>query len=238
LSYYKNKIIIITGATSGVGKSLATFLHKMGADLILLGRDFSSLEKVLPECKPSFFKVSLENDKQIEEFVTQISSNYDNIDTLIHSAGLFHSGSIESMPVEKLDELYRINTRAPYLLTQKLLPLIKKRGGQVVFLNSTAVLQTKEAVGQYCASKSALKSIADSLRLELRADGINVMSVFLGATATPMQEQVQSSIGKTFDPGNFMQADEIAERILLVMQSGKTAGVTDVTIRDHISVKN
>jgi len=137
------------------------------------------------------------------------------------------------MPVKKLDHQYVINVRAPYLITQKLLPLIKNINGQVVFFNSTAGLQTRKQVGQYSASKFSLKAIADSLRLEVREFGINVLSVFLGATATPMQEKIQRDMGREFDPNGFMSSEEIAERIVLIMQKGTVSGITDVTIKDH-----
>lgn len=234
MPYFKDKTIVITGATSGIGKSLAVLLYKEGAELILIGRNFDYLKNELPNgytCK--FVTVDLNNDHDIENFTKQINSSCSKVNILIHSAGIIYLGSLQEMPVNKLDEQYRINVRAPYLITQKLLPLIKNAGGQIVFCNSTAGLQTREQLGQYSASKFALKAIADSLRLEVRALGINVLSVFLGATATPMQEKIQLEMGRAFDPGAFMSPDEIAERILLVMQNGKVAGITDVTIKNH-----
>lgn len=234
MSYFKDKTIVITGATSGIGKSLAVLLNKEGAELILIGRNFVYLNNELPNghnCK--FVTVDLNNDSDIEDFTKQINSSCTKVNILIHSAGIIYLGSLQEMPVDKLDEQYRINVRAPYLITQKLLPLIRNAEGQIVFLNSTAGLQTRELLGQYSASKFALKAIADSLRLEVCELGINVLSVFLGATATPMQEKVQQDMGRAFDPVAFMSSDKIAERILLVMQNGKVAGVTDVTINDH-----
>lgn len=234
MSYFKDKVIVITGATSGIGKSLAVRLNKEGADLILAGRNFNSLNSELPPghgCK--FIKVDLNIDSEIEDFIKQVSASCTKVNILIHCAGIIHIGSLLEMPVSRLDEQYRINVRAPYLITQKLMPLIKNIKGQIVFFNSTAGLQTKELIGQYSASKFALKALADSLRLELYGLGVNVLSVFLGATATPMQEKIQQDLGKTFDATGFMCPDEIAERMLLIMQNGMVAGVTDVTIRNH-----
>lgn len=234
MSYFKDKTIVITGATSGIGKSLAKLLNKEGAELILIGRNFDPLKNELPNghtCK--FVAVDLNNDSEIIDFTKQINSSCNKVNILIHSAGIIYLGSLQEMSVDKFDEQYRINVRAPYLITQKLLPLIKNAVGQIVFCNSTAGLQTREYLGQYSASKFALKAIADSLRLEVRALGINVLSAFLGATATPMQEKIHLDMGRAFDPVAFMNSDEIAERILLVMQNGKVAGITDVTIKDH-----
>ena len=234
MSYYKDKIVIITGATSGIGKAIAKKLYSENAQLFLLGRNFSSLKKELQENhRDDFCEIDLTNDSDIEEFVDRINGNCNRIDILIHSAGAVHMGSLENVSVKDLDELYAINVRAPYLLTQKFLSLIKKAKGQIVFLNSTAGLQTKEFLGQYSASKFALKAIADSLRLEVRSEGINVLSIYLGAAATPMQEKVQAFSRKAYHPENYMNADEVAERILQVIKNGKEARITDVTIKDR-----
>ena len=234
MSYFKDKIIVITGATSGVGKSLAILLNKKGAKLVLSGRNFNSLDSELPKGHTcNFINTDLNYDIDIHDFIKQINANYHKINILIHSAGIIHIGSLQEMDVSKLDELYRINVRAPYLLSQNLLPLIQNSKGQIVFFNSTAGFQTKELVGQYSATKFALRAIADSLRMEVRELGINVLSVFLGATATPMQKKIQQDLGREFDPDAFMSPDEIAERLLLILQNGKVAGITDVTIKDH-----
>lgn len=234
MSYYKDKIIIITGASSGIGKAIAKALHKEGARLLLLGRNLDLLKSELPDnYSHMFYTIDLLQDASVYEFVQNVIKDYEKIDILIHSAGVIHLGTIAAMPVEDLDEQYKINTRAPFLLTQKLLPLVKKANGQIVFLNSTAGLQTREFLGSYSASKFALKAIADSLRLEVRTNNINVLSVFLGATATPMQEKIQNYTGKSFHADDFMSVSEIADKIVLVMRNGKEARITDITIKDQ-----
>lgn len=232
MSYFKDKIVVITGASSGVGKSIARALYTENAKLLLLGRNVNELDKEFPGSYVHI--INLKNDFEIKGFADIVIKNYDKIDILIHCAGIIYLGNVETLPVEELDEQYQINTRAPFLLTQKLLPSVKKAKGQIVFLNSTAGLQTRETLGSYSSSKFALKAIADSLRLEVRFDGVNVLSVFLGATATPMQEKIQTTLGKKFIPDRFMKPEEIAKALLSVMQKGETAGITDITIKDHI----
>ena len=234
MNYYQGKTILLTGATSGIGKALAIKLHIAGARLILLGRDFTALGNELPpEHGCTFYKPDFTKENEITAFAEEALAIGYAIDILIHSAGVSHLGRIGEMPVEKLDEQYLVNCRAPFLITQKFLPSLSQNKGQVIFLNSTAGLQTRELLGSYSCSKYALKAIADSLRMEVKSSGVSVMSVFLGATATPMQEKIQQYFGNVFLSENYMSAEDMAERILMVMLNGKVAGVTDVTIKGH-----
>ena len=107
------------------------------------------------------------------------------------SAGTISLGAIESTPIDDFVKQYGINVRAPYLLTQALLPLVKLSQGEIVFINSSAGIHTKEQIGAYAASKHALRAIADTLRMEVNAFGVRVLSVYPGNTATAMQDAIQ-----------------------------------------------
>jgi NADP-dependent 3-hydroxy acid dehydrogenase YdfG len=152
---------------------------------------------------------------------------------LVHSAGVIFLGPFEKVGIENLDEQYRINVRAPYLLTQKLLPTITKSKGQIVFVNSTAGLSSWENNSQYSASKHALRAVADSLRKEVASSGVKVMSVFPGATDTPMQKQVQQMEGNEYDPDNFLAASEVARTIITSISLPQNSMITEITIRPN-----
>src|SRR3989442_11679309 len=95
-------------------------------------------------------------------------------------------GKLETAPVTDLDQQYRTNVRAPYLLTQRLLPLLRRRQGQVVFINSLVVLTAGGQAGPYAATKHAPTGLADRFREEVNAEGLPVLSVYIGNTASPM----------------------------------------------------
>jgi short-subunit dehydrogenase len=138
---------------------------------------------------------------------------------------------VETAPVEVLDGQYRVNVRAPYLITQALLPKLKASRGQIVFINSTAGLTARAQVSQYAASKHALKALADSLRDEVNADGVSVLSVYPGRTASPMQAAVHQLEGRAYHPEKLMQAEDVAEIILSALALPRTAEVTDIQVR-------
>jgi NAD(P)-dependent dehydrogenase (short-subunit alcohol dehydrogenase family) len=158
----KEKIALVTGASSGVGKAIALELAALGALVLLIARDPNKLEAAASEIKNSggvaqTWSVDLTNDEALQSFIRQIKAQFAGLDFLIHSAGIFRRASIESAPIEDFDAQYRCNVRAPFALTQALLaPLIARRGS-VVFINSTAGETTHEGVSQYAATKRALK---------------------------------------------------------------------------------
>ena len=161
----------------------------------------------------------------------QLHREWDAIDILVHCAGVYAMGKLEAAPVTELDLQYRTNVRAPYLLTQALLPLLRRRQGQVVFINSLVVLTAGGQVGQYAATKHALTALANSLREEVNAEGLRVLSVYIGSTASPMQAMVHAMKGKAYHPEYMLQPSDVAAVVLNALCLPRTAEVTDISIR-------
>jgi short-subunit dehydrogenase len=120
------------------------------------------------------------------------------------------------------------------MLTQALLPLLKARQGQIVFINSTVGLRAGANVGQYAATKHGLKALADSLRDEVNADGVRVLSVFLGRTATPMQAAIHEMEGRVYHPEFLMQPEDVAAVVINALSLPRTAEMTDIHVRPMI----
>jgi len=131
-----------------------------------------------------------------------------------------------------LDLQYSTNVRAPYLLTQRLLPLLITSRGQIVFINSSVGLAANRPnIGQYAATKHALKALAESLREEVNPKGVRVLSAYLGRTATPMQEALFRAEGNTYHPETLLQPEDVASMIVHALMLPSTAEVTDINIR-------
>ena len=157
------------------------------------------------------------------------------MDILIHCAGVIHQDKLERARIEDFDQQYATNVRAPYVLTQHLLPFLIARRGQIVFINSSVGLLTRRPeVGQYSATKHALKAIADSLREEVNPKGIRVLTVYLGRTATPMQEALFRQEGKTYCPEVLMQPEDVAFVVVQALILPSTAELTDISIRPMV----
>ena len=109
--------------------------------------------------------------------------------------------------------------------------MLKARQGQIVFINSSVGLGAKANVGQYAATKHALKAIADSLREEVNGDGVRVLSVFVGRTATRMQEAIHGMEGRAYRPERLMRPEDVATVVINVLSLPRSAEVTDIVMR-------
>lgn len=233
---FQGTVAVITGASSGIGEAVALELAGEGARLLLAGRNQEKLDMVAEHARDlaprvETFAADLAADDQVQALADRALSVFGGVDILIHSIGLFLGGPFES-PIDVLDRQYRINTRAPYLLTQKLLPSLIARQGQVVFVNSSSGFHpAKSGWVAYSASKHALRAVADGLRDEVNKQGVRVMTVFPGRTATPMQEEVHRYEGRDYDPARFLQPRDVAVTVVNALALPRTAEVTDLHIR-------
>ncbi len=229
------KQVVITGASSGIGKAVAHSLAHSETSLHLLGRSEDRLQEVAQAVEDAggeavIHQVDLAEDDQLEEVAAALSE-LGGIDVLVHSAGAVSLAPVAETSAEDLDKQYRVNLRAPYLLTQKLLPSLKQAKGQIVFINSGAGLNAKANWSSYAVSKHGLKALADSLRAEVKPDGVRVVSIYPGRVASPMQRYVHEMEGKDYDPEKFVQPEDVAQQVASVLSLPPTAEVTDLSVR-------
>jgi len=230
------KTCVVTGATSGIGRSFALALAEQGAYVYAIGRSRERLDSLLEESAGSIGEITgvlvdLEQDDEIERVVELVLTEHHGVDVLAHSAGAIVLGAVGETTLDDLDRQYRVNLRAPVALTQALLPALKRAGGQVVFVNSSAALRASATNVLYAATKVGLKWFADGLRDQLNADGVRVISVYVGRTATPMQEYVHEQEGRTYDPDLLLQPRDVAQALLSALAMPVTAEITDINVR-------
>jgi short-subunit dehydrogenase len=232
---FSGQISVVTGASSGIGRAIALALAANGALVCLVGRNVQSLESVAAQAGPQdccrCYRADLALALDVDRLAAELRRDCNYVDILVHSAGTISLGDIAHQSVEEFDQQYQVNARAPFALTQHLLPRIKVRQGQVVFVNSTAALKAGPKAGQYAATKASLRALADSLRDEVNPEGVRVLSVFVGRTATPMQATVHRFEGKQYRPDILMQPGDVASVIIGSLALAKTAEVTDIMIR-------
>jgi NADP-dependent 3-hydroxy acid dehydrogenase YdfG len=225
----------VTGASSGIGRAIAIALASAGANVCAVARRRNELEATAKQANASgrftLHVADLVVDDQVAELSKALTAHAGGVDVLVHSAGSHSLGNLDSASVHDFDRLYAANVRAPYLLTQTLLPALRASQGQIIFVNSTAGLNARANVSQFAATQHALKAVADSLREEINQDGVRVVSVYPGRTATARQAKIHASEERAYSPERLMQPEDVAAVVLTALTLPRTSELTDVKVR-------
>ena len=234
-SALKGRTCVVTGASSGIGRAIAIALAAAGATVYAVARRRQELEATASQTNGAgrfeIYEADLVIDEQIRRLAETLREREGGVDVLVHSAGTISLGDFETASIHELDRQYATNIRAPYLLTQALLPALRAKEGQVVFINSTAGLMARANVGQFAATQHAFKAMADSLREEINPHGVRVMTVYAGRTATARQAKIHAIEGKAYSPERLMQPADVASIVLHALVLPRTAELTDVRVR-------
>jgi len=236
---FEGQTAVITGGGTGIGAAIALALAKEKASLCLIGRRPEPLESVAESARElgvdaTCFPFDLGNKTDQTELAQRLTRDLRQVDVLVQNAAIYVPGPVDHASLEDFDRHYQINVRAPYFLTQALLPMLKARRGQIVFINSSGGISAKPLCSQYDSTKHALKAIADSLRGEVNAAGVRVLSVYLGRTASDMQARIHKQESKPYRPELLLQPKDVASVILNALTVSRTAEVTDIHIRPMI----
>ncbi|WP_427912463.1 SDR family NAD(P)-dependent oxidoreductase [Ramlibacter sp. MMS24-I3-19] len=229
---------IVTGASSGIGQAIALGLAGPSVRLSLVGRGAERLQNVATAAQQKGANVrchraDLAADAELDGLAAGLAAE-GPVHVLVHAAGALSWGPLQEASTIDLDRQYRINVRAPFVLTQRLLPQLRSCRGQVLFVNSTAGLAAGANVGPYAATKHALKALADSLREEVNPDGVRVLSLFLGRTASPMQADVHAREGRPYRPELLMQPDDVAWVALQALAAPRSVEITEIRMRPMV----
>ncbi len=225
--------IIITGASRGLGYTLAETFAKEGHNLYLTARNEVSLYKALESLMGRFpnqrikakaFDLSLKEGSA--GFGKWILDQQADVDILINNAGNFIPGSIYNEAEGVLENMLGINLFSAYHLTRALLPsMMKRKSGHIFNVCSIAALSAYPNGGSYSISKFALSGFSKNLREEMKPYNIKVTGIYPGAINT------DSWSGSGVDPNRIMKPTDLAETILLISKLSPAALVEEVVIR-------
>lgn len=180
-----SKTVLITGCSSGIGQALAKEFHKQGFKVYASARNTDSLSE-LSAIGINTLKLDVNSSEQIASAIAQIQQQSGQLNVLINNAGYAAMGPVTELNSDSLQQQFATNVFAPMALISAALPLLKKAAqsqqvAQVVNIGSISGLVTTPFSGAYCATKSAIHSLSDALRMELKPFGIDVITVQPGA---------------------------------------------------------
>lgn len=193
----KGRIIVVTGAGSGIGKVAALTFAKYGATVVLLGRTLSKLETVYDEIeaanfpKPAIFPINLEGaaPEDYEQLKVALDNEFGRVDGILHNAGELGARTpIGQYPLLDWNKLFQVNATAPFLLTRTLLPLLQMSAdARILFTSSSVGHKGRAYWGAYAITKAAADNLMEVLADELEETRIRTNSINPGATRTEMR---------------------------------------------------
>jgi NADP-dependent 3-hydroxy acid dehydrogenase YdfG len=216
---FSNKIVLVTGATRGIGESIAQAFHAAGATVLLHGRNRDRLEAVregLGLASGNAIEADLRSATDIEALFAEIAQRHAGLDILINNAGVSLSGPFIQHSAEQLRELLDINVRAVHLCCRHALPLMQARGGgAIVNISSNIATKPLPFLAAYGASKAAVEALSSALRQEVAPYGIKVMAIAPGAVQTEMSTEIDPEFASKFNQNiTRLQPSAVAEAIL------------------------
>jgi len=227
---------LVTGGSQGIGKAIALGLAGQGMALLLVARRQEPLDIAVREARALGVTaegraMDLLDDAARDRLIDEICGRPTGLDVLVHSAGTIARADVADASLDDFDRQYEANLRAPFALTQGVLPSLKRARGQVVFVSSSAALVARANTAQYAATQAGLRAVANSLRDEVNPTGIRVTTVFPGRTATPRQAMIHAWEGKEYHPDRLLQPEDVAAMVVAAIGLPRTAEVTEISIR-------
>lgn len=214
---FNDKVAVVTGAGSGIGRAISVALAEQGMQVALLGRNVAALEETQAmisaqhKSKSIVVKVDVQQASQVTQAVEQVMADLGRVDVLINNAGLGVQHLVEECPESDWDMVMDTNAKGTFLLSQAVLPNMKKRGGFIINIASQAAKNGYERAAPYCASKFAVLGFGLALQEEVRQFGIKVHSLCPGLVQVPKPERVQDQ-----SPG-WLQVDDLANAVVYLL---------------------
>ncbi len=242
-SEFANKVVLVTGATSGIGKACALKFAAAGASIAAVGRRKEALSQLSVEIKRlGGHALTLPADLSLEAETARIVSEsidrFGGIDVLVNAAGHISSGTIENTTTEAWDAMLNINLRAVFMLMRAATPTLVERRGNVVNVSSVTGSRAFPGVLAYCVSKAGVDQLTRCAALELATKGVRVNAVNPGVVVTEIhrrggmsEDQYAAFLehSKTTHPlGRVGEASEVAD-LILFLASNHASWITGAT---------
>ncbi|XP_068631067.1 3-oxoacyl-[acyl-carrier-protein] reductase FabG-like [Battus philenor] len=244
---FTDKVVLITGASSGIGAETAIEFAKLNANLVITGRNKENLEKVGKQCedgskgkqKPLIVIADMNVEADIEKIIQKTIEKFSKLDVLVNNAGILESGTIETTNLAQYDRVMSTNVRGPYYLTMLAVPHLIKTKGSIVNVSSVAGMRSFPNVLSYCISKSALDQLTRCTALELALKGVRVNAVNPGVITTGIHmkssmnekqyEEFLKTCSATHALGRPGDSKEVAS-VIIFLASDAASNITGATL--------
>jgi NADP-dependent 3-hydroxy acid dehydrogenase YdfG len=241
------KVALVTGASSGIGRATALALAGAGAKVAVVARRADRLANVVAQIEAAggealAVPATITAEDDAARSVADTVEHFGRLDILVNAAGMTQVGRVEEANLADWREVHDINFWAALYMARAAIPALKIRGGDIVNISSTAGRRAAGATfGPYSTSKFALTALNDGLRAEVGAAGIRVCIVEPGATETEIADAIKNPAVREgtrahITKGGAMQPEDIASAILFAVTLPARANVSQICVRPTIDV--
>ena len=226
------EIAVITGASSGIGESLAYELSNCNYKLVLVARSKNKIDIIKKKIQSNgreclALALDLSDPNSIKKLKKETES-FGNVSIIVNNAGLGQFNKLEDITLEEWDRHSNVNLRASFLVSQAFIGNMKScNKGTIVFINSVAGKKGYPNSAAYSASKYGMRGLADSLREELRSDNIKIISIFPGAVNTSFWDKIDTSFSKS----EMLDVNVLSKSIVSVIVSPGNFTVEELVVR-------
>ena len=186
---FKNKIVVITGAGSGIGRSTALRLDSEGAEILLIDKnqeDLSTTKQMLNNNNSSEHVLDISSITSTKKFFDDLEKNYKRLDALINIAGILRFDNSHEVEIENWNQILEVNLTGTFFMCRYALPLLLESKGAIVNVSSTAALGAHAWTAAYSASKGGISAFSKTLAVEYGMKGLNINCVCPASIETPM----------------------------------------------------
>ena len=240
---FKNQVILITGASSGIGKEAAIEFAKLGANIVLVARKKDKLEQTANELKKFntsilVFPCDVSKRDQVKEMSKIVLEKFGSIDILVNNAGFAIYGSVSDLTIDEIESQMETNYFGMIYCTKNFLPsMLKKKSGHIVNVASVAASFGLPGIASYCASKFAMLGFSEGLKHELKDTGVGITVVSPIMVRTNFFEHPSFEKMPKFSPVS-LSSKTVAKTILKAANSSRLEIIVPSVIRGAVWMKN
>jgi len=231
------RVALVTGASRGIGRAIVGRLAAEGFDLTISARSADLLDEVAAELAAPGRRVvrvtaDMGDAAQVGALAVAHEQAFGVLDVLVLCAGMGALAAIADYPPRRLDRMFAVNLRGPFLLVQQLLPSLRKAahaaptGAKVIAIASLTAIAAEPGLGVYGASKAALASLCEAITVDEADHGVTATAIEPGYVATDMTEWLHARI----DPATMITSDDVAELVLAVTRLSRWAAVPAIPV--------
>ena len=222
------RVVVVTGASKGIGLATASALGAAGARVVLVARDAAGLESAVNEVGSGAIAIraDVRDAAACEGMAAQVLDHWARIDACICSAGIGHWGMVQDFPPEQWAETMRINVDGTFHTVRAVLPAMLAQGaGHIVTVSSIYGRKGSPGFSAYCASKYAVIGFSESLALEVRSQGIKVTVIEPGTVDTGFRDGMTNRplTGLLAHPDKMLTPDDVASAIVWALSTSPTS---------------